>query len=283
MRKGWVKLWRESVHSKAWETVYGWRLWTYLLIRAAWETTEMPPSYLVEGEPTALAPGEVLFGRTNVAKATGLTPKQLEEALKRLEKGGSVTVQKRGSRRGSRGGSRYRVVTIANWERYQTVKEPKGQPKGQHKGQHKGQPNGHIEEEKTFKKEEQNSFVRFWATYPKARRVKKKAALAKWPLALAEAAKDGITPDDILAALEAHVAGWEAAGTEPRHIPHPVVWLNKARWADEAVEQAAATKAAQDAQAAVDAQCYKDMPEDLAPAYFDYLERVQAEREKANA
>ncbi|WP_300733755.1 hypothetical protein [Pseudomonas sp.] len=71
-----------------------------------------------------------------------------------------------------------------------------------------------------------STFETFWSIYP--RRVGKGAAVKAF-----EKAARGTDPIVINAAVLDHAAAWRAAGTEPRHIPHPATWLNQQRWLDE--------------------------------------------------
>lgn len=68
-------------------------------------------------------------------------------------------------------------------------------------------------------------FDRFWRLYP--RKVGREAARKAYTKAL----KAGISPDTILAGLEAHLP--DLVSRETRYRPHPATWLNQHRWADE--------------------------------------------------
>lgn len=69
------------------------------------------------------------------------------------------------------------------------------------------------------------NFDAFWARYP--RRVAKVEAQRAWARLTAQ---DRIAA---LAALPAHIAEWERAGTERRFIPHASTWLHQRRFEDE--------------------------------------------------
>ena len=80
---------------------------------------------------------------------------------------------------------------------------------------------------------EPEGFAEFWRIYP--RKVARQHAALMWArLTRAERAA-------ALAALPAHVAAWQARGTDPQHIPHAGTWLNPRtgrRWEDELEPQA---------------------------------------------
>lgn len=72
----------------------------------------------------------------------------------------------------------------------------------------------------------EDDFDAFWFAYP--RKVGKPIAQKAWIRAIKRA-----DPKRIMAGLSAQAAGWKAAGTETRFIPHPTSWLNADAWNDE--------------------------------------------------
>ena len=65
-------------------------------------------------------------------------------------------------------------------------------------------------------------FEQFWAAFPKARRVGKKGAYAKWQQVLR---KGEATFEEIMEGLERYKAGWN-----PAYYHMPATWLNKGLW-----------------------------------------------------
>ena len=65
-------------------------------------------------------------------------------------------------------------------------------------------------------------FEQFWAAFPKARRVGKKGAYAKWQQVLR---KVEATFEEIMEGLERYKAGWN-----PAYYHMPTTWLNKGLW-----------------------------------------------------
>lgn len=65
-------------------------------------------------------------------------------------------------------------------------------------------------------------FEQFWAAFPKARRVGKKGAYAKWVQAIR---KGEATFEEIMEGLERYKAGWN-----PAYYHMPTTWLNKGLW-----------------------------------------------------
>lgn len=69
----------------------------------------------------------------------------------------------------------------------------------------------------------EQQWERWWFTYP--RKTGKAAALKAWRTATRK-----VSPQQLLAALEAHLPAWSAR--EERFIPHASTWLNNERWED---------------------------------------------------
>ena len=65
-------------------------------------------------------------------------------------------------------------------------------------------------------------FEQFWAAFPKARRVGKKGAYAKWQQVIR---KGEATFEEIMEGLERYKAGWN-----PAYYHMPTTWLNKGLW-----------------------------------------------------
>jgi hypothetical protein len=72
-----------------------------------------------------------------------------------------------------------------------------------------------------------NSFDTFWAHYPR------KEGKVHARKAYAAAIKRGMTADKLLAALQIHIANWQAKRKGKEFIPHPTTWLNGERYNDE--------------------------------------------------
>lgn len=76
-------------------------------------------------------------------------------------------------------------------------------------------------------------FEQFWAAFPKARRVGKKGAYAKWQQVLR---KGEATFEEIMEGLERYKAGWN-----PAYYHMPTTWLNKGLWDGEYQPRARST------------------------------------------
>lgn len=81
-----------------------------------------------------------------------------------------------------------------------------------------------------------DGFTEWWPHYPK--KVKKLDAEKAYRAAL----KRGVTPKELLDALQRQKAAWKAKGTEPQYIPYPATWLRAGSWEDELDTPTSATE-----------------------------------------
>ena len=107
---GYVKVFRSlfrnwTFHNRA---SVGW-LWIYLLTKATYTKTTV----CIEGVPIALKPGQLVFGRITAKKETGLSEQTIRTALRRLSEVGCLKSTTHSTNRCS-------VITICNWESYQS-------------------------------------------------------------------------------------------------------------------------------------------------------------------
>ncbi len=75
---------------------------------------------------------------------------------------------------------------------------------------------------------QRDGFDDFWSLYPN--KVKKQDAKKLWTTKVTKTKTD---PTLVMAALRAHMLGWQAEPQYPRFVPHPTTWLNGQRWHDE--------------------------------------------------
>jgi len=162
--------------------------------------------------------GQLITGRKSIAKATGLTERQVRTSLANLEKTGETT---------SKSTNRFTVVTICNYNKYQ-IKENKNDQQTANKRPTSDQQTTTNKNEK--KKEEVNpstDFDKFYSAYP----VKKGKDAAKKAFAKMNGTKPNI--EILLQILEKHKKSPDWTKDGGQFIPHPATWLNKKRWEDE--------------------------------------------------
>jgi hypothetical protein len=161
--------------------------------------------------------GQLITGVNALSQQTGLTPKVVRLRLKRLEKTREITRKR---------ASKYSLITICNYDDYQSTPEHKGQAKGKQRAI-KGQHLNNVNKKNKEKELDQNktNFDLFWKNYP--RKVAKKKAIQIW-----NSLNLGNGPfQKIMNSLENYkrTEQWQ----DVTKIPHPTTWLNQERWEDE--------------------------------------------------
>lgn len=108
MENGWIKLHRKLLDNPL-RTKPSWAwLWVVLLLKANHEDTE----FFFNGRKVLCKKGQLVTGRLELATEIGLSPSSVERALKHLEIEHQIGQQKT---------TKYRIITILNWDKYQIV------------------------------------------------------------------------------------------------------------------------------------------------------------------
>lgn len=129
MERGWIKLYRKTLDSGILQNINAWQLFGYLLLKA----THKPIKVDARGELLSLQPGELVFGRKKAAIELDTTEKKIRTALAYLEKNEIVAI---------RATKRYSVISIMNWDTYQSDLEGDGHDEG-HERAMRGPCEGH--------------------------------------------------------------------------------------------------------------------------------------------
>ena len=125
MERGWVKLWRKSVDTEILKDPHLWQLWTWCLMKATREPYTMSWKIGRGSVLVPLQPGQFVFGRFKAAKALGCNPSSVSRRLDYLRRRQMVGIQP---------GTHYSIVTIQNWEHYQSLTKEDGQASGHPSG-----------------------------------------------------------------------------------------------------------------------------------------------------
>jgi hypothetical protein len=160
-----------------------------------------------------LKPGQFIFGRHSAAKELGIPPSTIRNYLTLLQSWENLDIQP---------GQHYSIISIRNWDIYQTDSPKIGQPKRTTKGQPKDTNKNDKNKEHMLK-----CFERFWKEYPK--KVGKKKAREKF----LKLSLDEERFKEIMEALRTQKESpqWKRDGGQ--YIPHPATWLQEERWEDE--------------------------------------------------
>jgi len=106
MDKGYVKLWRKSLHDGWIRNHTVWIFWTYCLLKA----THREYDAMIGAQTIHLTPGQFVFGLCRAADETGLSIQKIRTAIHYLEQSQNLT---------SKTTNKYSVITITNWDIYQ--------------------------------------------------------------------------------------------------------------------------------------------------------------------
>ena len=117
---GWIKVHRKLLDWPWFKNTAVIHLWVYCLLHA----THRPHRQLVGTKMVNLAPGQLVFGRVAAAENTGLTVKKVRIALNLLDDNGCI-------KKGRVKGQHFTIITVCNWELYQSDDTKKGRDKGQ--------------------------------------------------------------------------------------------------------------------------------------------------------
>lgn len=108
MTDGWIKLHRKLLDSPiASKKEWGW-LWIVMLLLASHEGKE----FIHGRTKIKISPGQFVTGRLQLAEKSGLSPSSVERALNFMKSEQQIEQQKT---------TKYRLITILNWDEYQKV------------------------------------------------------------------------------------------------------------------------------------------------------------------
>ena len=232
MRRGYIKLWRKSLESQIFAHGELWKLWSLCLCL----TNHKNGWVVIEGlaMPVKVEAGQFITGRISLHRAYY----QLDIRRNRRQNRCPMTVWrwlltlKNMRILNVKTYSRFSIVTICNWETYQTDENGNVQVNVQHVFTNKNDKN--EEKKESLKKDScanedicTTDFTTFWQLYPNKK--DKQAAQKRWT---------NLNPsrnlqNQILTALKKHkeTKQWQRDGG--RYIPLPSTWLFRRRWEDE--------------------------------------------------
>jgi hypothetical protein len=198
-------------------------LFVYCLMKA----THRPYSVVVGGVKVDLEPGQLIYGRRKASADTGQSEQSLRTALTKLETDGTLKSTRHST-------NLFSVITVCNWERYQSdecdINQPINQPSTNHQPTINQPPT--TNKHNKHNKHNRNTplyppaFMEFWSAYPN--RVGKGAALKAWQRA-AELPDVSL----LIAAVQRAAQTQQWLRDNGQYIPHPATWLNQRRWEDQ--------------------------------------------------
>jgi len=124
--EGWVKLHRKSIHSQVFQTEGLWKLWTWCLMKANHENRWISIKTGRGISEVFVKRGQFLFGRNTAAKELKMRPRTVHKRIVKLENMQNLALKS---------DTHYSIVTICNYDLYQSSQEDEGTGKGTTKGQ----------------------------------------------------------------------------------------------------------------------------------------------------
>jgi hypothetical protein len=155
---GWVKVYRKITDKGYYKKSQYVHLWLHLLLKASHNEKE----FMWNGKIEKLLPGQFVTGRKQLSFETGISETTIERILDLLETEQQIGQQKT---------NKYRLLTVLNWNEYQTTGQQNGQP-ADNKRTTDGQQADtfkNIKNDKNVRIKEKNTagFLKFYSAYPK--------------------------------------------------------------------------------------------------------------------
>lgn len=108
MHNGWIKLHRKLLEKGFYKKSTYVHLWVHLLLSA----NHAPNEFMWNGSIILVKEGQLITGRDQLSKVTGIHRSSIERILKMLEIEHQIEQQKT---------TKYRLITIVNWDSYQKI------------------------------------------------------------------------------------------------------------------------------------------------------------------
>jgi hypothetical protein len=176
-------------------------LWLHLLLKANYSAAE----FMHGGKMINLQPGQFVTGRDKLAAETGLNPYKIERILKVFKNVQQIALQTF---------SKYRIITVLQWEHYQNRTANRTTC---------------AQQVHTTKEKEQQQinimFDQFYSNYPRKASKKKAESIFS--------GLDEATKLKCIDGAKAYANQCKTLNTEKRFIKHPTTWLNQGCWEDE--------------------------------------------------
>jgi len=122
MHRGYVKLWRKSFDSGMMTNANLWLFWTWCLLKASHKKTKV----LVGFQEVELNQGDLVFGRQKAAAALNFSERTVRSCLETLKNSKQIAIKTT---------SKYSIISIINWDTYQSIDNESGQQNDQHSDQ----------------------------------------------------------------------------------------------------------------------------------------------------
>lgn len=119
MYRGYVNLWRKSMESSVWHNDQLWKLWCYCLLKANHKPRWVSVCTGRGKTEEYVEAGQFIFGSKRAGRDLNQKWQSTYRRLKKLEKLEKLKTQSK---------THYTIVTICNWEIYQSPKNKNENP-----------------------------------------------------------------------------------------------------------------------------------------------------------
>lgn len=210
MCEGWIKSYRSILEWEWWGDHNTTILWIYLLHAVNYEPKKW--------QGKVIEPGQLVTSLGHLAEQTGLSIRSIRTSLDKLNLTGEI--EKKTT-------SRYTLVTVRNWEKFQDKATNKRQTNDKQTTTTKEVKKERNKDIKTYGQ----NFDQFWEQYP--RKISKEQARKTWNKLHLEH-----DLDLILEGLE-RAKKYDSRFRDKQYTPHASTWLNARGWEDNFTETAA--------------------------------------------
>ncbi len=138
--EGWIKLYRKSIHSQVFQNEGLWKIWTWCLFKANHEDRWVSVKTGRGETQVKLQRGQFIFGRKTAAKALKMPERTVHKRMLKLKTMQNCDIQS---------DTHYSIITIRNYDLYQSIPADEGTPEGTGKGQARDTNKNDKNEKKT--------------------------------------------------------------------------------------------------------------------------------------
>ena len=104
--RGWKRLWVKSLDNPIFKNSTLWHLWTYVLLKATRKEFDQDVGF----QKVHLMPGQLVFGRHQCQRDTGISEQTIRTGLKYLQVNDFLTIKVT---------NKYSIISVTNWAIYQ--------------------------------------------------------------------------------------------------------------------------------------------------------------------
>lgn len=119
MNQGYVKLWRKTEDSVVFADAGLFQTWAYCLLRANHKMSHVTVNTGRGNTIVKLLPGQFIFGRKAAGRTMRQSPETVRDRMHKLQGLGNISIKP---------ATHYSIVTVLNWDVYQTEKSRDRQP-----------------------------------------------------------------------------------------------------------------------------------------------------------